>query len=42
LLLLIVLSLSARPLAYWLTGATRQTVTAGLAVWFLATFWLFG
>jgi hypothetical protein len=39
---LIVLSLVAKQLAYLMTSTSLQFVTAALALWFLASFWLLG
>jgi len=39
---LIVLSLVAKQLAYLLTSTSLQFMTAALALWFLASFWLLG
>jgi len=39
---LIVLSLVAKQLAYLMTSTSLQFVTAALALWFLASFWILG
>lgn len=40
--ILIVLSLVAKQLAYMMTSTSLQFITAALALWFLASFWLLG